>query len=592
MIRIIVLGAIGFFYISIIPHYIQGGDTSELVAGAYHRLIVHPPGYPLYLWLQHVWMRGISFSSVFWRAGVLNTIFGISCLYLVSKPILNQKIPWALIVLSLGLQSELIEASVLPDVFSLHGLFTAGLGILFLYPRKNPYIWLPALFFISFSNHLTAILLLPCYLYALWSGYRNSTFLKSLLISSLVGIATTVLLYLSLFSFQTDHPLSWGNLQQLSDLLKHILRVDYGTFKLSTGTEHFGKEALALLLSSIWPLLLPAGLVLITSFQQGYRPIKDSRFLIWTSCLLLTLLFPLMMNIDPRYSGEEILRRFHVMPILTLGVWMVYLITQIKWGKKTLILAMFSTTPIIFLNLSNTYKFQNLAKDSIIEDYSRNIFRLAQQNAPAVLVLDSDSAYFGARYIQAFETENKASVAVVSLPLFFHPWYIKKVVQSVPSFVLPQADKIYRKRELNQDQDIIHPNLEQINFIFTRDYKNGAPYHVSFLPVGRMLSPGEGVSFKKDNLQINHRPTLNQDGIQNFTKLKLFYEYSHYYLARGAEYFQSDNMPEAIKHWEKALEQVPYAYPAMVNLCEHRASAYSFCTTLGSWEEATRGLYP
>ena len=61
--------ALLLFYSCLLSLFIQGWDTAELVAAGYHRLNPHPPGYPLYIWLQHSWTHLFPVSTVFWRAG-------------------------------------------------------------------------------------------------------------------------------------------------------------------------------------------------------------------------------------------------------------------------------------------------------------------------------------------------------------------------------------------------------------------------------------------------------------------------------------------------------------------------------------------
>src|SRR5690606_14281873 len=113
-----------------------------------------------------------------------------------------------------------------------------------------------------------------------------------------------------------------------------------------------------------------------------------------------------------------------------------------------------------------------------------------------------------------------SKVAIVSLPLFFHPWYLTKVQSHIPEFILPRAEEIYRSKYINKDQDIIKPNLSQTRFFFSKGYTDGLLYKVTFFPLGRMLEEGKGVYFQEAILQINYRPEIDYQGPQAFTKLK------------------------------------------------------------------------
>ena len=132
----ITLFLVTVMFFSISPKFIQGGDTAELVNASYHLFVPHPPGYPLFLWLQHFWTHLLTVSTVFWRASILNSIFGITALYFVTRP-QRSSIFGILLLLSLASQAEFIEASVLPDVFALHGLLVAVFCWVYFYKNTS-----------------------------------------------------------------------------------------------------------------------------------------------------------------------------------------------------------------------------------------------------------------------------------------------------------------------------------------------------------------------------------------------------------------------------------------------------------------------
>lgn len=53
-------GAVGFlacvWYLTALSPGVGGGDSGELTAAALELGIAHPPGYPLYVWLGHLFM--------------------------------------------------------------------------------------------------------------------------------------------------------------------------------------------------------------------------------------------------------------------------------------------------------------------------------------------------------------------------------------------------------------------------------------------------------------------------------------------------------------------------------------------------------
>src|SRR5437868_11212825 len=77
---ILIFAWIGGAYFRALPSTVQMGDTGELVAAAEKLLVVHPPGYPLWIWLQHFFLQWTDGASVFFRASLLNMFFSLGAL--------------------------------------------------------------------------------------------------------------------------------------------------------------------------------------------------------------------------------------------------------------------------------------------------------------------------------------------------------------------------------------------------------------------------------------------------------------------------------------------------------------------------------
>lgn len=582
------------FYFFIAPLFIQGGDTPELVMASYHRLVAHPPGYPLFIWLQFVWTHLFDVSTVFWRASILSSFFGVTALAAVLFPLKDLKYClWATLFL-IGLKPAFIEASVLPDVFSLHAVFVSLIGHYFLFshhPKKDS--WVIFLFIFSLTNHHTSIFLFPVFFYSFAHLVQRKDF-RSLFISLGTGISLFIGLYLSILLLKPDHSLSWGTINNLSKLIHHFLRSDYGTFQLSATKSSSGLEAFSFMLKNIWSMLLISLVVLGLALKDKVSSLKSIHFILWSIVLVINLTFPLAMNVTSEHVGAEVLKRFHVMPVIVLSLWTVFLLRKLSFTKKKILSLSLSIIPALYFNLMATPDFSSLRTDSVIEDYANNLYAIGKANYPSLIVADTDASYFGLRYIQSFdEGERPGEVAIVSLPLFFHHWYLAKVQSYLPEFTLPRALDIYRSKYINIDQDIIKPNLQTTRFFFTKGYVDGKKYKVTFFPLGRMLEEGESISFKEFPIHINQRVEIDYQGPQAFTKLKLFYEYSHFDYAQGVEKAQVNDFVGAQKSMEEALKKVPYAYPAMSSLCMNFPENYDFCksTKLQTLEEKTKYFY-
>ncbi len=585
---------LGFFFF-MAPKYIQGGDTSELVMASYHRLVAHPPGYPLFVWLQFFWTHLFEFSSVFWRASILSCVLGVIALAGLSLHLKDSnKTLLSVLLMVVALKPEVLESSVLPDVFSLHAVFIALIGHFFLFsPHQKKHSAVIFLFILSLTNHHTTVLLFPIFLYSLWHLIIRKEY-RTLMLAAGTGTVLFIALYLSIFLLNPKHPLSWGEINNLSALVRHFLRTDYGTFQLAASKSSKGNEAFIFMLKNLWPLFLIGMVVVGLAIKDKVSTLKTLPFLTWSAALLITLAFPLIMNVTSEHVGAEVLRRFHVMPIVVLTSWALFLLRGMKLTKMKGILLFIATIPALYSNILSTSGFLNLRNDSVIEDYAKNLYSIGKSKTPSVIVAETDTSYFALRYLQSFDQDPKATkIAIVSLPLFFHPWYLVKVRSRVPDFNLPRSEEIYLKRHINKDQDIFKPNLARIRFFLTKGYKEGSKYKVTFFPLGRMLEEGKGVLFQDFPIEMNTTPEINYQGPQAFTKLKLFFEYSHFDYAKGVEKALANDFTGAQKSMEEAISKVPYAYPAMSSLCMNFPDQYNFCksTELQELEEKTLYFY-
>ena len=132
-----------------------------------------------------------------------------------------------------------------------------------------------------------------------------------------VGLLISLLFYLSILSFDHLSLTSWGDINSFSDLLRHILRYDYGTFNLISSvknrgwfdvflqniTSYFNKSSLN---------LFPVFCIFLLSICFGFKEIlgdQKIQALLLTYFLYLTIFFSLS-EISIKGAGEEVFSRF------------------------------------------------------------------------------------------------------------------------------------------------------------------------------------------------------------------------------------------------------------------------------------------
>ena len=252
-------------YLNTLMLSIPGGDSGELVAEACGLGVAHPPGYPLYTWVGHVWNTIFPFGSAAWKMNLLSSILGSIAAALLSmstEAIIRNEIGAVCngrsdTTLPLAAATGLLYAfcplvwqyAVGSEVFAMNNFFCAaivyiamqfsialdrGTCDLGLKPKGVAYIG-AALAGLAMCNQHTAILfLLPIIGWVLFSLYVR----KSLDYRTFFGLASTFfgtllpythMSWASTFNLQRG---SWGDQSTLVGFVRHLRRADYGTFKL------------------------------------------------------------------------------------------------------------------------------------------------------------------------------------------------------------------------------------------------------------------------------------------------------------------------------------------------------------------------
>lgn len=566
------LVAIAAFFLCSLPHFIQGGDSAELVAAGNRLFVPHPPGYPLWMWMQYAFTNFISLNSVFWRASLLSLVVAIGTLFLLGHPLRSKPAGVLATVGILAFSKCFSEAAVLPDVFSLHALIIAGIGYLFFFVSTESRVRLmliPFLFCIGFAHHLTIVFLFPVVAVLAWEKRGSRRDVAVIAGSIAMGTAVVAGLYMTLLFCHPDSVFSWGKLENLGAVWRHFLRADYGTFKLAATKKSGGVAGFMFFLTSAGIELFTFVALMLISYRDDKVWARDRRVGIWCMTIVMSMIFLLAANIVPTGIGAEVLARFHVMPVVAIAFLAAFALatSQLKVQSRRMVLVV-ATVAFVALVVERT-SLPGLANDAVFEDYAHNLLQQSDDK-PAIIVVENDNAFFGLRYLQSV-TDFEPKAVVISPSLLFLPWYYAKVQAAVPGFAIAKIETIQEERAMNLEEDVVLPNLNQVPFVVTSGFQDGKSTRTEFRGLGRRLEPGSGVFFNGESLgKIVLHSRLNEPagGVQGFSKSILYSQYSHFYLARGSKAFREGATEKAARDFNDALEIVPYAFPALLNLCK------------------------
>lgn len=213
---------------------LPGGDAGELAAAACAGGLAHPPGYPLHGLLARLAALGPA-EGVFVRLNLTSAISLAVAVGLLADAVRRWTSSGLAGVAAGGLllaAPTTWQYATSLEVFALHLALVAFAGWAFVRAEQapSPGAWLR--FGVScglaLTHHQTALFVVAPLLVVARRAWRGWT------PGVLAGAAP--LLLLPLFS-QTDTPFSWGDARTLDGFLTHVLRREYGTFRLASRDE-------------------------------------------------------------------------------------------------------------------------------------------------------------------------------------------------------------------------------------------------------------------------------------------------------------------------------------------------------------------
>ena len=597
----VALAFIAAVYLHHLPRTVQSGDSGELVAAAYRLWVPHPPGYPLYVWLQHAWLAIGSPSSVFFKASLLNALLALSVLALIAGR--ARSFAGAALVVALGFSQPFWKYAMIPDVFALNAFFAAAILFFYLAPAEDLHVerWeakrssaVSILFGFALANHLTIVFLAPVVLHAFWEARRSTL----AWLGAIVGAAVAFGFYASLFLLDTSGIYSWGEISTWGDLARHFLRHDYGTFRLAPSGESSYFATLAWFAGKVagdfWMLLVAAAFAAPLMKREGPNRWHVSRRdagakVVLLSFALYVLVFFALANVDPKGMGAEVLERFFILPVVLLLFPLARALDNSIDGindpraRKALLFVL----ACVLLNPVRHWRESDFRRDTIVEDYGRNILAMAEEGKPTIFLAGTDTELFAVRYVQAIGGAASRVFPVTDVMLL-HPWQVRKIQRALPEFTL-DAGKAAATKKLEVIADLFEPNLDRVAFLATSPLPES--FGMTFRALGRLPKREKGVAFDEASLALlkfRERPEIPSGGQFDPTKFstELFLQakYAHFHLARGLERFRANDLEGAAREYFAALAKVPFCKPAVANLCELQRQAQGRVPELAAFD--------
>ena len=436
-------------YVRTLAPTVVGGDSGELIVAAAVRGIAHPPGYPLYTLLGNLFAH-LPIGTVAWRVNLLSAACDAAAAGLLCHAVLRwtRSAGAALLAAALFAFSPLVwPYAVSAEVFPLNNLFAAALVDLSVTAAFAPRpVLLPLTAFVvglGLTNHHTLVFLGAPLLAALALLERKTLSIRGAALAAL-AFAAGLLPYLYLPWAAAAHPpLAWGDPTTWRGFLTHLLRREYGTFRLANaevGAAGSTLPRMAHFLERFGRTTLWAGPALVVA--SGFEAARDapSRRLVafWSLTLAAyVLVFATLANVrldEPLHVTVQ--DRFWQQALLVgcalAGVGLAALgrIAGRAAGAVEGVLAAGAAVGLV----ATGFSANDLSHRRLFHDYGVAVLESLPEGS--ILLITSDEAIGSVRYAQLVEGA-RPDVRVIPTGQLTSPWLRAFARARLPGVVLP-----------------------------------------------------------------------------------------------------------------------------------------------------------
>jgi hypothetical protein len=423
---------------------VNGGDSGELANVIWTLGIAHPPGYPLYTMLAHLFAKALPFGEILFRINLFSAFCNALAAAVASAliwDITRDRFAGWFTATLIAFSPLLWQYSVLTEVFALNQLIICVYLLLFWKLHNNwgaTRLWLALAFTagLGASHHHTSILITgPLLLYGIWSGRQQRSMLRSFLLAVPMGLIGMLPYAYLLIASQSVPRMAWGDTSTWHGFLIHFFRNEYGTLQL--GNEQTGDSGRIFYRLWHFLLVLPAnsffGIGVLSAFVGfKFAPSKlIKRYLIATASVFLfsMLFFAYLANLSLSLPlGIDVQSRFWLMPLVFLAIAAGVGFTSLPYRKVLLALAVVSLGTWGLIS-------QNQRDNTIFRDFG---VRVLESLPPNSLLLFEGDHTFGTLYHAQNMLGIRRDVDVVHMNFLTRGWNRRWAKANYPRLHLPR----------------------------------------------------------------------------------------------------------------------------------------------------------
>jgi hypothetical protein len=446
----VTLGA-GLLYFLTAARDIVVGDSPELIIAAVKLGLAHPPGYPLFTMLGHLFGL-LPVGPIPFRVNLLSVVcdtVAVGVIFLTGFHLSRSRLAAALGTLILAFNPLFWSWSLVAEVFPLNNLLATLLIYFLVVWNDDPQKFrkLAAAAFVAglaVANQQTIVLLGPAVCYLLWRHRLVLLAQPRLIIICAVAFGIGLLPYSYLFWAAARHPVwNWGGISSFSDVVAHVTRKGYGSFHL-VGPElegGFWWHRLIDLFISLGMMLCLFGLLgLIRAWRQH-------RWLFWFVLLGFVCTGPLFaivtnLNLGSSPTAAYVLERFFLLslvvvtPVVALGITLTAdrIASAAPELPRPLTLVAGALAIVLVVQVLTNYRRIDQSRNHIARIYAEDLF--ATVDPEAIVLVTGDGHALPLLYLQIVENV-RPDVTLIVPPLLPGEWYVSQLRHRDPQLKIP-----------------------------------------------------------------------------------------------------------------------------------------------------------
>ncbi len=419
------------------------GDSPELITAAVTLGVPHPPGYPLFTMLGHLFSLW-PFGPIPFRVNLLSVVCNsltIGIVFLTALRLCGSRIAAALAALLLAVNPTFWAWSLASEVFPLNNLLVSLLIYFLISWHQQPeqQRLLIAAFFLSglaLTNHQTSVLVAPAFSFVLWQRRAALVGKYKIFAACLAAFVIGLLPYIYIPWAAAHHPpYNWGNVSSLHDFAALIARRSYGSGSLVGTAGYSGGSSLARIVALCISFGLIAGTLSIFGAIETYW---RQKWYFWFGLIAFAGVGPFFiaitnLNLNTAPSALFVLQRFFLLPqvviapFLAFGILMIARVASLRLVGAVIALA-------VLINIGTNYRRIDQSHNHIARSFGEDVFATVE---PGTIILSTgDGIVLPLIYLQTVEGIGR-DVSVVALPLMAAAWYVDQLRERSPALNVP-----------------------------------------------------------------------------------------------------------------------------------------------------------